>query len=165
MNLTININIPEKLASEGTESPSILRTLQKPKEEDYHQDGVTPMLPVQGQPIAMLLFALTRATTTDANHLMTPAQQTALNDNYGLYEIFKGSGAGAEYKGNAIKLFTEFVANAPNPAEVVATFQAAQKLYMAYRKYLVEGQVLDKACELKYSQLANIAQIDWRTYE
>jgi hypothetical protein len=154
MNLTVNINIPEKLTSEGKMAAPLHRALVNPN------DPEPSLTPLQGPPVSMLLFALTRATTVSANNqLMTPDQQDNLNSNRSLYDVYKGTGAGAVATGkNGIDVFKNFIAAYP---QYLQTLEDAQGLFAAFKKFVTNAGLWDDTCDLKYSQLANIAQTDW----
>jgi hypothetical protein len=108
----------------------------------------------------MLLFALTRATSDPSQQqFMTAAQEQNLRANNALYNIFQGSGAGAVSIGqNGIDVFKAFIAANPN---YLQTLKAAQDMYLVFKQYIVTAGIWSKSCELKYTQLANIAQTDW----
>jgi hypothetical protein len=152
MSITVNINIPEHLLS-AESTPRLL-----PAGLTTPNDPESGLVPLQGPLISMLLFALTRATS-DAQNVMTQAQQNNLNLNRSLYGIFIGSGAGAVQTGkNGIDVFAAFMAANPS---YLTTLQAAQGMYAAYKQYCINANLWSRTCDLKYSQLANIAQIDW----
>jgi hypothetical protein len=152
MSITVNINIPEHLLS-AESTPRLL-----PAGLTTPNDPESGLVPLQGPLISMLLFALTRATS-DKTNVMTQAQQDNLNLNRSLYAIFIGSGAGAVLTGkNAIDVFANFMAANPG---FLQTLQNAQTIYAAYKKYCIDNNLWSRSCDLKYSQLANIAQIDW----
>ncbi len=158
MNLTLNLTVPPRILQE---EPVQVYTPGKPAEEDLQPNG-SPMIPLQGAPIAMLLFALTRATTTDAAHLMTPAQLASLQANAAFYNLFKGTGASAWSVGNGITLFQNFFVAHP---EFVPALQAAQAMYPVFKQFITDAGIWDDGCQLKYSQLANMANIDWGSLE
>jgi hypothetical protein len=123
-----------------------------------HADGEAP-IPLQGPPIAMLLFALTRATSDPAkNQFMTAAQEKSLRANASSYDVFKGVGAGMIQVGNGIDVFKAFIDANP---KYLATLQAAQAMYPDFKAFCTNAGFWDTACELKYTQLANIARTDW----
>jgi len=156
MNLTVNVNIPEKLLSETTAARPLAKAFVTPSDPEASSN----LIPLQGPPVAMLLFALTRATSDPSQQqFMTAAQEQNLRANNALYNIFQGSGAGAVSIGqNGIDVFKAFIAANPN---YLQTLKAAQDMYLVFKQYIVTAGIWSKSCELKYTQLANIAQTDW----
>jgi hypothetical protein len=158
MSVTININVPDSSVAEARVLPGVVKNASTPVDVDPLSGG-NPLIPLQGAPVSMLLFALTRATTTDHNNLMTQDQLSRLNTNSSFYNIFKGSGAGAVFVGNGIQVFQAFFSQHP---EFVATLQQAQAMYPVFKKFITDQGIWDDTCELKYTQLANFANIDWQ---
>jgi hypothetical protein len=134
-----------------------------PIDVDRPDSNGEALIPLQGPPIAMLLFALTRATSDPAtNQLMTAAQEKNLRANTASYNIFKGAGAGMIQVGNGIDVFQAFIDANP---KYLATLQAAQAMYPEFKEFCTAQGIWYNACQLKYSQLANIARTDWLSEE
>jgi hypothetical protein len=156
MILNVNINVPENLVARPNVTGPGGAALVPP--DDSQQN----LIPLQGPPISMLLFALTRASTDVAQaKYMTDAQRALINKNVRLYDTYKGAGAGIQFKGNAIALFDSFMTQHP---EYLATLKAAQDMFTAYKQFITTSGIWDDSCDLKLSQLANMAQIDWTSF-
>jgi hypothetical protein len=157
MNLTINVNIPEKLISEAATPLAATGGLPTP---DDPEPTVHSFL---GPPMAMLLFALTRAEIDlTQKKLMSDVQRGYLNTNTNrkMFDIYRDSAATGK---NAIDVFDDFIRD----NDVLKTLQLAQGVYAQFKKYCSDGgtvNIWDRSCEVKYSQLANIAQTDWQNY-
>jgi hypothetical protein len=159
MNLTININIPEKSASDTPLSQLTPRHSDPPK--DLDGKGV---IALQGPPISILLFLLTRATTTaktDINPAMvlSSTEKANLYQNKPFYETFDKYGKDV---GNSLDVcllfFDQYLKDNPG---LVQSFQDVQKMFVAYKKFCTKSGFWDDSCDLKYNQQAYIAQIDW----
>jgi hypothetical protein len=155
MSLTININIPENLVCEPPAGGSLKPAPPKPA------DAEPDMMPLPGPAVSMLLFALTRATTDPGNKVfMTPDQEAILRTNDKLYNMSQGSPPTTV---NGIDGFKAFIAQAD--PKYLQTLKDAQDLYAAFMTYIKKQDYWDETCKTKYSQLANMAQIDWSSME
>jgi hypothetical protein len=161
MNLTININVPDessnRVSDELSNRQGLFQATLRPSLK-VPQDSERALAPLQGQLIAMLCFALTRMHTNSGTaQVMTQPDSDNLMLNASLYG-FTGHQSGKAM--NGIDVFLAFAKANP---DILPTLQGAQAVYQRFKLYCQDKTVgaWDDQCELKYSQLADMAQIPW----